>query len=53
MWKYFMRCSVGDAASGFVYAAGVTADKRIATKIAALRLVESSVFEHRENIYKN
>ena len=48
-----MRCSAGDAADGFVYAGGVTADKRIAAMVVALRLVVSSVVEHRKNIFKH
>ena len=53
MWKYFMRCSAGDAADGFIYAGGVIAGKRIAVIVVALRLVVNSVVEPRKNICKN
>jgi len=53
MWKYFMDCNAGDAVNVFIYAAGVTAVKRIAALVVALKLVVSSVVDHRKNICKN
>lgn len=48
-----MRCSAGDAVNVFIYAAGVTAGKRIVAMVVVLKLVVSSVVEHRKNICKN